>query len=71
MQHPARQRPWGVIELANVIGCSPATVSNLRTGRQSTVPQELAVRFAEAVGVETAVLFVPSMTGDSYTGEAS
>lgn len=72
MEHPARQRAWGVNELAAVIGCSPATISNLRTGRQTTVSTELAVRFSEAVGVETAVLFVPSLSTTSDTSrEAS
>ena len=66
MDHPARQRPWGTRELAAVLGVSPGTIAKIASGRQRTVPVDLAVRFAEAVGVETAVLFVPSLSAESY-----
>lgn len=60
LEHPARTVRWPLRELAAVLGCSAATLSHMRTGARRTVPAELAERFAEAVGVETAVLFAPA-----------
>lgn len=67
MKHPARRKPWSVRELAPALGCSIGTLSHMRTGARATVPAELAERFAEAVGVETAVLFAPALSADSDT----
>jgi DNA-binding Xre family transcriptional regulator len=71
MEHPAREKRWSVRELAPRLGCSAATLSHMRTGARATVPAELAERFAEAVGVETAVLFAPSVSSDSDGRAAS
>lgn len=65
MEHPARGRRWTVRELAPVIGCSLGTLGHMRTGARATIPSELAERFAEAVGVEPAVLFVPVLSRES------
>jgi transcriptional regulator with XRE-family HTH domain len=67
MQHPARQKPWSVRELAPKLGCSIGTLSHMRTGARASIPAALAERFAEAVGVETGVLFtsVSSTESDS------
>ncbi len=70
MEHPARGTRWSVREIAGVIGCSVGTISHMRTGERKTVPTELARRFAEAVGVETRVLFVPAMSTKSDTTPA-
>lgn len=67
MEHPARGNPWTVRELAPVLGCSIGTLSHMRTGSRLSIPTELAERFAEAVGVETRVLFVPALSADSDT----
>jgi transcriptional regulator with XRE-family HTH domain len=72
MDHPARGTPWRVRELAAVIGCSVGTISHIRNGQRASIPTELADRFAEAVGVETAVLFAPSVSAQSdTTGDAA
>lgn len=71
MQHPARQIPWSIRELAPKLGCSTGTLSHMRTGARATIPASLAEAFAEAVGVETAVLFAPAVSGDSDTMKAS
>ena len=39
----------------------------MRTGSRQTFNAELARRFAEAVGVEEAVLFVPALSTESDT----
>lgn len=71
MDHPARTGrglpPWSTRELAAILGCSPATLSHMRTGSRQTFNAELARRFAEAVGVEEAVLFAPALSTDSDT----
>ena len=71
MDHPARTArgfpAWSVRELAAVLGCSPATLSHMRTGSRQTFNAELARRFAEAVGVEMAVLFAPAVSTESDT----
>lgn len=67
MEHPARQTRWSVRELAPLLGCSIGTLSHMRTGARRTIPAQLADRFAEAVGVETAVLFAPDVSTDSDT----
>lgn len=67
MEHPARGDRWTVRELAPILGCSVGTLGHMRTGARATIPTELAERFAEAVGVETAVLFAPSVSTDSDT----
>lgn len=67
MDHPARGTRWTVRELAPILGCSIGTLSHMRTGGRATVPAELADRFAEAVGVETAVLFVAEVSRYSDT----
>jgi transcriptional regulator with XRE-family HTH domain len=67
MEHPARGKRWSVRELAPKLGCSVGTLSHMRTGARATIPAELAERFAEAVGVETAVLFVPASSVESDT----
>lgn len=69
MEHPARGRHWTVRELAPVLGCSIGTLGHMRTGARATVPTELAERFAEAVGVEVPVLFVPVVSTNSDTTE--
>lgn len=65
MSHPARGNPWSVRELAPVLGCSIGTLSQMQTGARATVQAELADRFSEAVGCETAVLFLPVASTDS------
>lgn len=67
MQHPARRIPWTIRELAPKLGCSIGTISHMRKGRRATIPAVLAERFAEAVGVETEVLFTPVVSGESDT----
>lgn len=67
MEHPARQTPWSVREMAPALGCSIGTLSHMRTGARATVQAELAERFAEAVGVETTVLFAPVLSKESDT----
>lgn len=67
MKHPARCRPWGVNELAAVLGCSPGTITHMRTAGRQSFPADLASRFAEAVGCETAVLFTPLASTESDT----
>ena len=66
MASPARETPWGTRELASTLGVSPGTITNLRSGEQRTVSAELAVRFAEALGVETGVLFRADVVSESY-----
>lgn len=70
MEHPARGTRWSVRELAPILGCSLGTLSHMRTGARASIPAELADRFAEAVGVETSVLFVPVASTDSDTTRA-
>lgn len=65
MRHPARGKPWTVRELAPILGCSIGTLSHMRNGDRATFPAELADRFAEAVGVESAVLFASEVSGES------
>lgn len=67
MEHPARRNRWSVRELAPILGCSIGTLSHMRTGARASVPAALAERFAEAVGVETAVLFTSAASADSDT----
>lgn len=69
--HPARGYAWTYRELAEVLGCSPGTISHLVTGSRASVPTELAHRFAEAVGCQPAVLFVPAASTDSHTTEGA
>ena len=69
--HPARGYPWTYRELAEVLGCSAGTISHLVTGSRASVPTELAHRFSEAVGCETAVLFVPAVSTESNDGSAA
>lgn len=72
MRHPARQTPWSVREMAPRLGCSIGTLSHMRTGARASIPAQLAERFAEAVGVETAVLFVAASSTESDTnGDAA
>lgn len=65
MEHPARGFRWSVRELAPILGCSLGTLSHMRTGARASIPTELADRFAEAVGCETALLFTPVMAAES------
>jgi DNA-binding Xre family transcriptional regulator len=67
LKHPARGEAWTLRELAETLGCSIGTISHISTGKRSTVPTELADRFAEAVGVETATLFTPVLAKKSAT----
>lgn len=71
IEHPARTArglpAWTTRELAAVLGCSTGTLSHMRTGSRQTFPAELARRFAEAVGVEVAVLFAPAVSTESDT----
>jgi hypothetical protein len=67
MEYPARGERWTVRELAPILGCSIGTLGHMRTGARATIPTELAERFSEAVGVETAVLFTPSVSANSDT----
>jgi hypothetical protein len=71
MEHPARRVPWTLRELAPILGCSIGTLSHMRTGSRASIPAELAERFSEAVGVETAVLFVSSVAAESDTRGAA
>lgn len=50
-----------------MLGCSTGTLSHMRTGARATIAATLAEAFAEAVGVETAVLFEPVVSGDFDT----
>lgn len=70
MDHPARGKPWSTRELAAALGCSHATLAYLRKGERKTVSAKIATKFSEAVGCETAFLFVPSVsTGTDTTAE--
>lgn len=52
-----------------MLGCSTGTLSHMRTGARATIPATLAEAFAEAVGVETAVLFDPVLSAEIDTKE--
>jgi hypothetical protein len=67
IKHPARGYAWTLRELARSLGCSTGTLSLISTGGRLTLPTWLAVRFAEAVGVETETLFVPVLAKKSAT----
>lgn len=67
IRHPARKTPWTLRDLADTLGCSPATLSHISSGTRATVPRELAERFSEAVGVETETLFVAVVSKKSAT----
>ena len=67
MEHPARGNRWSVREFAAVVGCSPALIGQLRNKPRHHISADLATRIAEAVGVETAVLFAPALSTDSDT----
>lgn len=54
-------------ELAPKLGCSIGTLSHMRTGGRDTIAATLAEAFAEAVGVETRVLFEPVLSGEVDT----
>lgn len=71
MDHPARGTPWSARELARTLGCSHATIAYLRSGERKSLKHGLAVKFAEAVGCETAVLFAPALSKkpDTTSGE--
>lgn len=65
LDHPARGRPWSLRDLASRLGCSHSTLGHLKSGERTTVDAELATRFAQAVGCQTAVLFMPVLSSES------
>ena len=65
--HPARVRPWTVRELAEHIGWDRASLGHIRSGKRNTLPADIALRIAEAVGVHPNVLFTPPLSTDSTT----
>lgn len=57
-------RGFDQARLARYAGCSQSFVSQLVNGHKRSCSQELADDLAEALGVPTAVLFVPSESTD-------
>lgn len=51
-------------KLARYAGCSQSFISQLVNGHKSSCSQELASDISEALGVPTAVLFMPSESTD-------
>lgn len=59
MKHPGRGTPYSVRSLAQVVGCSPATIGHLLSGERSEVRPEIARSVSEALGVAPLILFAP------------
>lgn len=65
MEHPARVDPWTVRELATSVDWHRAALGHLRAGHRMTLPGDVALHIAEAVGVHYNVLFTPPLSTDS------
>lgn len=65
MEHPGRVERWTVRDLASQVHWSRAALGHLRTGERKSLPADVAVRIAEAVGVHPNVLFAPPLSTKS------
>jgi plasmid maintenance system antidote protein VapI len=58
--------------LARYAGCSKSMIGHLCSGYKTTCTPELATRIAEALDVETELLFVPAVsTSRSHSANAT